>query len=134
MRPVARGLRVAQVGLRLLDLGGLCGRQDVGELVVGLLQKPARLVDRGSIVGVVLIEQRLTFYDAVAARHVDGCDKALLGRTDFDKIRLGVALPGDGRDGLGAEQRPSADEHNRRQRRQDKNSTNQETLLAMVNA
>ena len=106
----------------------------VGELVAGLLQKPARLVDGGSIVGVVLLEQRLTFCDAVPSRHVDRCDKALLGRTDLDKIRLGVALPGDGRDSLGAEQRPSRDEHNGRQRRHDKNSTNQETLLAMVNA
>jgi hypothetical protein len=104
------------------------------ESVAGLLQKPARLVDRGSIVGVVLLEQRLTLCDAVPARHVDGGDKALLGWTDLDKIRLGVALPGDGRDRLGAEQRPCTDEHNGRQRRQDKNSSNQETLLAMVNA
>ena len=77
---------------------GFAGRQEIGELVAGLLQKPARLVDGGSIVGVVLIEQRLAFYDPVAARDVDGGDKALLGRTDLDEIRLGIALPGDRRE------------------------------------
>ncbi len=124
LRPVARRLGVLQVGLGLLDLAGLGRGKEVGELVARLLQEPARLIDRGPVVRRVLLEQRLALHDAVAARDMDGGQKALLGRADLDEIGLRVALPGDRRRSAGAEQRPGGGQHDRRDRRKDQDSTN----------
>ena len=134
LRPVARRLGVAQVGLGLLDLARLRGREEVGELVARLLQEPSRLIDRGPVVRGVLLEQRLALHDAVAARDTDRRQKARLGRADLDEIGLRIALPGDRRRGTGAQQRPGGREHDRRERRQDQNSTNHRDARFMDDA
>ena len=72
LRPVARRFRVAKIGLRLFDLGRFGGRQQIGQLVARLLQEPARLIDRRTVVGGVLFEQRLALCHPVAARDIDG--------------------------------------------------------------
>ena len=106
LRPVARRLGVAQIGLGLLDLGRLGGREQIGELAARLLQEPARLIDRRPVVGLVLLEQRLALGDPVAARDMDGGQKARLGRSDLDEVGFRVALPGDRVRSWGLEQRP----------------------------
>jgi len=123
VRLVARGLCVAQIGLGLLDLGGLGGREEIGELIACLLQEAARLIDGGPVVGVVLLEQRLAFYDPVAPRDMDGGDETRLSRRDLDEVRLRIALPGDRLRRSRAEERPSARQDNRRKRRRDNDST-----------
>lgn len=91
-------------------------------MVRRLLQQPARLIDGGPIVRVILLEQRLTLDDVVAAFDADGGDQALLGWADLDEIRFSIALPGDGRGASRPEDGPAANADNRRQREQDENS------------
>ena len=82
-----------QIGLGLGDLGRLGGTVEIGQLVLGLLDEMGRLIDRGAVHRVVLVEQRRALGDAVAALDMDGGHKPLLGRADFDEVGLGVALP-----------------------------------------
>ena len=97
----------------------------VCELILGLLQEAPRLIDRGAVVGVVLLEQRRAFHDAVAALHADRGDEALLGRPDLDEIGLGIALPRDRRRRLGAEQNPAHTRDQGDQNRRDEETSNQ---------
>jgi hypothetical protein len=62
--------------LRLRDLRRFCRRPEIGELVVGLLQKPSRLIHCGPVIRIVLLKQRLAFDDAIATRGVDDGDEA----------------------------------------------------------
>src|SRR5208337_3720151 len=106
LRPVAGGLGVAQIRLSLVDLARLRRRQQVLELTPRLLQETLRLIDRGAVVGVVLLEQRLALGDTIAARDPDRGEQPRLGRSDLDEVGLGVALPRDRLRRLRAEQNP----------------------------
>ena len=113
-----------QVGLGQFDFARLRGGEEVGELVARLLQEPLRLFDGSPVVRRVLFEQRLALHDVVAARHMDRRQKTRLRRADLDEIGLRIALPGDRFGGTRAQQRPGRRDNDRRERRQDQNSTN----------
>ena len=64
---IARGLLVGEIGLRLLDLGELAARLQVGKLLFGLTELPLDLIERRPVVGIILVEQGRPDRDGAAA-------------------------------------------------------------------
>ena len=100
LRSVARRLSVAKIRLSLGYCGRFGWRSFIGELILGLLQKPARLINSGSVVRVILFEQRLP----LDADTVGGLSPSILSRWAMNALRRSTSrLGGSGglRDSLG---------------------------------
>jgi hypothetical protein len=88
-------LRVREICLRLLDLGGFACGLEIGELRFGLPELPRGLVEGSPVSNVVLVEKLCSSIDFDASLDENTREEPRECRTDLHEVGFGIALPLD---------------------------------------